>query len=510
MRRSLLLLGISFLGSKLFGLIRDILLARYFGAGNSDPTLNLDVYYAAFRIPDAIYQLLTAGVLSAAFIPLYAERFQKNEADGNLFAQRVLALTGYVLTGVCLVLFIIMPLVVGLLFPHMQLEHRLFTVDVARILIISPIFFGITSVISGINNVHRAFLGYSLAPIIYNGAAIAGVILFHDSLGIAGVAISIIVGAVLQLLIQLPEVFINGFTFVRGVKLWGNDIRELIRLSIPRILTLSIQQVALVLEAVFATALPIGSLTISTYATNIQYVPIGIIGLSASVASFGELSLMKAAGNMEAFRNAIQSRLTMMIFILLPVTIISWLMRYEIVSLLFERGAFTHDHVISTGNVLGVLALGMIPTSCVLFMSRCFFALKNTHTPLRISIVSVVMYLAAAITSIYLLEIKSAMSLGYSVVIMNIFSMMLFYVFLKKELSHDPLDLKELSKALVATVIAFAIAMIIRNNWPIESSKISLIGELTIVTIGAFASHFIVLKITGSRYLKKILTLKNR
>jgi len=286
-----LLLGLSALFSRFLGVARDHLLAKTFGATAGEGIYNLDVYYAAFRIPDLLYNLLIFGAISAAFIPIFT-RYKKEGDLKNAWAfassmLHVMLLGILVIAGAT---YLLAPYLVHLIAGGFGTEDLALTVKLMRVLLISPILFAVSSVIISLQDSFKCFFFRSLSPLFYNCGIIIGILYFGASFGVMGVTCGVIIGAAMQLLVQVPALWQIGFKHVWVLGVTRPDIRKAFTLMIPRVLGLSLNQIGLLVNTLIASFLMTGSITIFYLADNLQSLPLGLIGVSFAITSFATLS----------------------------------------------------------------------------------------------------------------------------------------------------------------------------------------------------------------------------
>ena len=227
-----LVISIAGILSRLLGLFRDRVLASQFGAGDT-----LDIYYAAFRIPDLVYSLLVVGALSAAFIPVFTGLVAKKDEEAAWkLSSGILTLGVIVLAVASLLLAIFAPYVMRIITPGFSEDKMAEIVVFTRIMFLSPLFLGISAVFGGMLVSFKKFLVYSLAPIMYNIGIIIGAVFFVNIFGPIGLAYGVVLGAFLHMLIQYPAVKLSGFNYVIRLKkaVFDKNVQRVVRLMIPR------------------------------------------------------------------------------------------------------------------------------------------------------------------------------------------------------------------------------------------------------------------------------------
>ncbi|KKQ60000.1 MAG: Integral membrane protein MviN [Parcubacteria group bacterium GW2011_GWC1_38_22] len=445
------IISLAGIASRLLGLVRDRILAGQFGAGDT-----LDAYYAAFRIPDLIYNLMIVGALSAAFIPVFTELVSEKEENrawklvSGVMSLQIL-LTGFV----SLVLVIFAPWLMKLVTPGYFGDKMELTVTLTRIMFLSPFLLGISGILGGALVSFKKFLIYSLAPIFYNFGIIIGALFFIKPFGPAGLAWGVVLGALLHLLVQYPSVKFSGFhfkpMFLSAFK--NADVRKVLRLMAPRTLTIAVSQINFTIITIFASTLATGSLAIFNFANNIQSAPLGLFGISFAIAVFPTLSANGAKKNQEKFIHVFSKTLRQILFFVIPLSMFLFVLRAQTVRVLLGTGEFNWDDTILTFQVLGLMALSLFAQSLLPLLTRAFYALQNTKTPLYIAIVSE----AVNIIAVFLL-IKQYNVYGLAVAfsLASLVNMILLMIFLKKSLPN--IDGKNILNSTVRIIIASIIA----------------------------------------------------
>lgn len=372
-----LLLAFSSLISKLLGVIRTNRFADVFGADIAS-----DAYFAAFQIPDFMYNMVILGAISAAFIPMLSEYVTKEKmqdawAYTSNFLNFILAIA-FILSCVT---YIFAPEIIRFLYFGFSPETQQLTIELTRIMLIAPIFFGISGIFGGIQNVYESFFWYSLAPIVYNASIIVGIIFFAPEYGIQGVAYGVVIGAFLHMAIQIPAMYHHGFVWKPIFALGRSDLKETLFLSFPRIFSLAIHQIGLIAEGIIAATLTFGSLTMLRYAQDIQYFPIGIIGFSFAISSFGAMSKLTAQKEYEKLSKLIKTSIDSVLFLVIPASFGLFVLKNEITQALLQFGAFDATATATTASVLGWLCLNLFALSIIPIITRIFYAFKNTLIP---------------------------------------------------------------------------------------------------------------------------------
>lgn len=378
-------------GSQLLALFRDRLLANEFGAGST-----LDIYYAAFRIPDLLFVLLASTLSVYVLIP-FVTKARESEGDDsarNLLSQVfTLFLIAYCLISV--VLFISMPLLSKWLFPGITDQELL--VNLSRILLLQPFLLGISSLFGVITQMGHRFVLYALSPLIYNLGIISGIILFYPLFGLSGLVVGVVVGAFGHMLIQLPMVQSSPLRFRLNFKFYWPEILAILRLSAPRAITLSLGQLVLLVLVGFASLMTAGSVSVFQFAYNLQAVPLSVIGVSYSVAAFPLLAELYAKKQFDLFNHHLATALRHVIFWSVPVIALIIVLRAQVVRVVLGSGAFDWADTRLTAAVLALLSITLLAQVINLLIVRSFYASGHTWLPFFVTLFGSVL---AVITSI--------------------------------------------------------------------------------------------------------------
>ena len=445
------LLVITLILSNLLGMVRD-----HFLAGQVS-TYYLDVYYAAFKIPDLIFNLLILGAVSSVFIPIFTEKISKgNKERAFEIANRLLTATLVFTSVSAVVLYFLMPYLIPLLVPKFNADRMNLTVTISRILMLTPLFFSMSYAVSGILNSYKRFFAYSLAPLIYNMAIIIGAVFVANRFGIIGVAWTVVLGSILHFLIQYPSAKRVGFNF-RFSAFWRDpDLKRIFYLMIPRSIGLGTNQITIIAFTSMASALAAGSIAIYTFADNIQTMPVVVFGTSLATVLFPTLSEKAALENKEQFRGYFMRALKSIILMILPTALLIYLLANQIIRLILGSGKFNIFDTVRATDTLAAFSLAIIFESILSLIIRAFFAQKNTRLPMYASFGSMILSIGLG----YLFSRQYGVpGLALGLVSGNIFSVVyLLYYFNKKYMS---INFKDLLRYIFRVAVAAAFSGLI-------------------------------------------------
>jgi putative peptidoglycan lipid II flippase len=380
-----LILTVAALASRLLGWVRLLVIGSQFGTGRE-----LDAYFAAFRIPDAIFQLVVAGALSAALIPVFSSyRARAQEREAWRLASSVINLVVIALAGLSLLMAIFAPVVVPIVAPGFDAPTTELTVRMTRVMLLSPVLIGIGAVISGILNSYERFTVPALAPLAYNLCIIGAAIFLAPLMGVEGLAVGVAIGSLAHLIIQLPELGKVGQRYDLTIGLSHPGVRKVAWLMGLRMLGLAAGQINFIVSTVLASGLPEGSITALNYAFQLSQLPVGVLGVSVAVALFPTLSRDAALGRLPEIRRAVSGSLRVLIFLAAPLTAALIVLAEPITSVFFQYGLFSERSAERTASVLAFFAIGLVGHIVVHVLSRAFYAMQDTRTPVTWAVIGV-------------------------------------------------------------------------------------------------------------------------
>jgi putative peptidoglycan lipid II flippase len=385
------LLAVFGLTSQILALFRDRLLTSSFGAGET-----LDIYYAAFKIPDFIFVTVASMVSLSVLIPFLVERTADSKEEGKHFIGGIFSFFAISMIAVGAIAYILTPTLLKVLFPGFAGESFNELVVVTRILLFQPILLGASSLFASVVHVYRKFILYAVSPLLYNIGIIIGIIFFYDLFGIAGLAYGVILGALMHLSLQLPFIVKAGYLPKLELRGHFRDVKKIIILSLPRTLALSSNQIALLVLVGMASAMSSGSISVFNLSLNLQSVPLVIIGASYSVAAFPTLARLYNKGNREEFFNQITVAARHIIFWSFPAIALFVVLRAQIVRVILGAGEFTWTDTRLTAAALALFAISLVAQSLVLLFVRGYYAAGRTTKPVLINVFSSVLVIVFA------------------------------------------------------------------------------------------------------------------
>lgn len=378
-----LILGVASLFSAVLGLLRDRLLAGRFGAGDE-----LDIYYAAFRIPDFISMVLIMGSISAAVVPIFSEYLTRNKEEAWRFLSNLFYLILFVLIIVSVLLIIFTPQLMELVAPGFSAEKKDMAVLLTRIMFLSPIILGTSNIISAVLQVFRRFLITSLSPIMYNLGIILGILFFVPKFGLQGLAFGVVLGALLHFLIQISVLFGVGFRPRKIFDFSDQGFKKMVKLTIPRSIGLAAGQINFFVVTAIASTLTAGSIAVFNLAESLSRPLMIISGIAFSTAAFPQLALSFSKEKRERFLSIFSGTFLKILFLVVPLSLILFIFRDFIVELILKVGKFGLADSRLTAACLGMFCLGLFARALSLLTVKSFYALQDTKTPAAVSVIS--------------------------------------------------------------------------------------------------------------------------
>ncbi len=508
-----LIVGISSLVSRLVGLFRERVFTTTFGAGDT-----FDAFVAAFRIPDLIFNLIVIGALSAAFIPLFTAKLvgkQSKSAEAFDFATSVLNLMLLVVAGLSLLYAALAPQLVPLITPGFMGEKLELTIRLSRIMALQPILLSVSFVFSGILNSFKRFTVYALAPILYNLGIIAGVVWLVPMMGVAGLGWGVVLGGALHMIIQLPSTLYVGFRWKPQLVSSRADMRALWIMMLPRVFGLAAQQVNLLVVTLLGSGLLAGSISAFHLANNLQYIPIGIFGIAFAQAAFPTLSEQMARGQTVAFRDTLTKSFRYILFFVVPISAFFFLLRAQIVRVLFGDGAFDWEDTILTFETFKFLIISIFAQATIPLLTRGFYAQHDTKTPVVISVIAMVINVVLAFMLAPVAGVQG-LALAFSIAAMVHLSLLLGAFHWRLGGFNDKEVIVSLSKVVAATLVASVIVQALKYPVAAFVDMARFWGvfvQLVLTSLAGIGTYFLIcwlLKSDELRVLQRLIRRRPR
>ncbi|MEJ0053477.1 MAG: lipid II flippase MurJ [bacterium] len=376
------------LASQALAILRDRAFAHSFGAGQT-----LDLYYAAFKIPDLVFALVASLVSAYVLIPRIAEASGKDARELMSQTATFLLVGGGI---ICAVLALFAPHLLFLLFPGFaDIPERASFILLARILLLQPILLGLSGVVTSVTQVHRRFALFALSPVLYNLGIIFGTVFLYPLYGLPGIGIGVVIGAVAHLAIHLPVVAKAGL-FPRLVMPDWRTIFSVMKDSVPRSLALGAGAATTLALTALAARSGTGGVSVFTLGGNLEAVPLSLIGASYAVAAFPVLSELAGKDDKIQFSAVLSSAARhLMVWSIVTFGLVV-VLRAHLVRAILGTGAFGWDATRLTAAVLAILVVALAAQGLVLLLSRALYAAKQSWSPLTIQVAGGILSLFAA------------------------------------------------------------------------------------------------------------------
>ena len=389
--QSAAIVSLAFVASRVLGLLREVLFAGRFGTGGE-----ASAYAAAFKVPDLLFLVIMAGSFGAAFIPVYAGFLQRGDDErawalatavlnAAALAILVLAAATFVLAG---------PIVRYLVAPGLSPLYQDLTVDLMRLLLLSPILLGLGIAAKGILEAQNAFALPALAPLVYNAAIIGALLVLVPPFGITGLSVGVVIGAGLHFAIQLPGLIRSGLRWRPRLDLHTAGLSDVWRLLVPRVVGQAAFQINFVIVTAFASREGDAGIIALNYAWQLMMLPHGVLALSVSTVIFPTMARLWSEGRADALSQTFERGLRPLLYLTIPAAIGLFAFRVGIVSVIYGWGAFDAASARAVAPPLAWFALGLVFYALVEVLTRTFYAMQDTRTPVIAGVAIIVLNVA--------------------------------------------------------------------------------------------------------------------
>ncbi len=418
------------LASNVLGFARERLLNTYFSADD------LGVYYAAFRLPNLLFELLVMGALSTAFIPVFTHTLVKDRKESAFhLAACMVNISMIAVLILSVILFIFTRQLSYILVPNFSEPERLQMIFFTRIMLIGqliPLILG--NFMTGMLQSFQYFLLPALAPVVYNLGIIAGIVFLTPLYGLSGAVFGVVIGAALFLFIQLPLVWQIGYRHKPGIDFKNREVKEMVRLMLPRTFGLAVSQIDTTVDLILASFLGTRFITIFYYAQRLQQFPISLFGATFAQAALPIFSIEAAKDDLTQFKKMILASLHQTLFFVLPVSTMLIILRIPVVRLVYGAAKFDWDATLATGQTMSLFAISIFAQCIVQLFARAFYALHDTKTPVAVGAVAVVINTILSLLFVSMLDLP-VWSLAISTTVANFFNAALLMFFLNRKVA---------------------------------------------------------------------------
>lgn len=393
--------GLATMLSRIFGFIRDMVVAGIFGAG-----LVTDAFFVAFRIPNLLRRLLAEGSLTVSFVPVFTEYLKQRSREEALeLANVVFTALSIVLVIVSIAGVVFSPLIVTIMAPGFlkNPEQYELTVLLTRFMFPYIFFISLVALCMGILNSLRHFAAPALSPVVLNISMILAALLLGDLFAepIYALAVGVLIGGVLQLAMQWPFLIRMGVRLKPDFHFRHPGLKRIGLLMMPAAFGAAIYQINVLIGTILASLLPKGSVSYLYYADRIVELPLGVFAIAVGTAALPSFSDQVARGEFDDFKKTISFSLRLILFITIPATVALLALRIPILSVLFQRGAFDAAATMQTADALLYYTLGLWAFSVIRIIVSAFYSLQDTRVPMKAAIVALIVNVVLSVVLMY-------------------------------------------------------------------------------------------------------------
>ncbi|MCO6523745.1 MAG: murein biosynthesis integral membrane protein MurJ [Candidatus Schmidhempelia sp.] len=494
--------------SRILGFIRDAIIARYFGAG-----MATDAFFVAFKLPNLLRRIFAEGAFSQAFVPILAEyKTQQGEEATKTFIAYVSGLLTLILALVTAVGVIAAPIIIYITAPGFTEHMEKFDLAVAMLRITFPYIFliSLASLAGAILNTWNRFSVPAFAPTLLNISMIGFTLLaspyFHPP--VLALAISVLVGGVLQLLYQLPYLRQIGMLVLPRINFRDKGVWRVIKQMGPALLGVSVGQISLIINTIFASFLISGSVSWMYYADRLMEFPAGVLGVALGTILLPSLSRCISNGDHQQYTQLLDWGLRLCILLAFPATVALGLISHPLIATLFEYGEFTLTDTLMTQQALVAYSFGLLGLILIKVLAPAFYARQDIKTPVKIAIITLI--LTQVMNLMFIGPLKHA-GLSLSIGLAACFNAGLLFWQLRKQALYQPqpgwwIFLVKVTIAVISMSVALWFTMHSLPEWS-TGSMLSRLGRLLILVIAGIITYFSTLYLFGfklSHFVKRI------
>ena len=488
------LIGVATFSSRILGFVRDIILARLFGAG-----MVADAFFVAYRIPNMLRELFAEGSMSAAFIPVFTETLsQKGRDEARRLASATFTLLLITVSLITVLAILLAPWIVRVIAPGFMDEAGKFNLTVVLSQLMFPflLFISLGALAMGMLNSLRSFAAPAFSPVLFNVVIILCALWLSPALTepIFGVAIGVTLGGLAQFLVQLPSLRNKGMLPSLTLDLFTPGVKRIGWLLLPSIVGLSVVQVNILVSTILATYLPEGSQSFLFYGMRMVLFPLGIFGVALGTAILPAMAHLTAQGNMDEMKKTLSFGLRLVSFVIIPSMVGLMVLRVPIVKLFFEHGEFTAAATVGVAGAIFFYSIGLPAFAGIRIVVAAFYSLQDTRTPVRIAVAAMV---ANVILSLTLMGPMLHHGLALATALSAILNVSLLIFILNRRLSGIdwPAILRSLRNTVLATIPVGIIAWYVSSLeiWIYPSDlavrAVWLLGGIAIAVLAYILTH---------------------
>jgi putative peptidoglycan lipid II flippase len=494
------IVGFATLLSRIFGFIRDMVVAAFFGAG-----MATDAFFVAFRIPNLLRRILAEGDLTMSFVPVFTEYLKKRSREEAVdLADRVFTLLAIILTFVTVAGIVFSPVIVTLIAPGFTAEPVKFglTVFLNRFMFPYIFFISLVALAMGILNSLRHFAAPALAPVVLNLSMIGATLLFKDYFEepIIALAIGVVIGGFMQLAMQIPVLVRKGVQLRFNFHFSHPGIRRIGMLMLPAFVGSAVYQLNIFISILLASYLPEGSVSYLYYADRIVELPLGIFGIAVGTATLPSFSEHAAREDYEKLKKMISFSLRLILFVTIPAMAAIIVLRVPIISVLFQRGEFDISSTLLTSQALLYYAVGLWAFSGIRVTVSAFYSLQDSRTPVKVAVVAL---LVNVLMSMLLMVHLRHGGLALAVSISSAVNIVLLHLMLSRKIGrilerdfYLSLGRTILASAIMAAIVYGVVYFMGWNAAGPFSERFLILSVAIAAGLAAFAAASFLLKST--------------
>lgn len=440
--------------SRILGLVRGTLIAYYFGASSLT-----DAYFSAFKVTNFFRQLLGEGALGNTFIPIYNERIEKiGEEKSKQLIFSILNLLFIFSTIISLIMFIFSKQIIGGIVNGFSPETQKLATKLLQVMSIYFVFISLSGMISAILNNFKKFIIPASTSIFFNLAIIIMAKYYSKTVGVNALAYGVVIGGILQFVVVLPQFFKIVKTYSFRIDFKDEYLKKIFIMMLPMLLGIVARQVNSIVDQMFASHLESGGVSALENATRLYLLPVGVFGISISTVVFPTLAKATAQNNFELVKNSLIKGLNILLFLIVPSTIVLTFYAKDVVKLTLSYGKFGEKAVFMTSGALIFYSLGLYFYTAIHLMTRAFYSMKDTKLPVRFSIISICVNI---ILNFALIKSMKYNGLALSTSIAGgVNFLLLLFVFKKKYINFS---LKQVFTFFVKVILAGILALLVSN-----------------------------------------------
>ncbi len=490
---SAMILSFMIIISRVFGFARYRILASYFSKDQ------LDIFFASFRIPDLVFEILITGAITSSLIPIYI-RFSKDEKErAGIMSSIFNSILIILIIAICILL-PLMPIIVPAITPGFHGEKLRLIILFSQLLLVGQLpFLVLGNFFTGMAQAKKQFLVTAIPPIIYNISIIIATLFFASTLGLYAPILGVVAGAVLFTLVQLPAV-VDELKDYRLRIIPHQGVKEFFRMMGPRLLTIMVSQIDATIDLTLTTLLGSGAYTIFYFAQHLQLLPVSVIGMSFGQASLPYLSEMIESRKKEDFSRIITESLLNVLFLTTPIAVYFIFARTPLVRMFFGGERFDWEATVQTAFLLSYFALSIPLHSIYYLLTRCFYALLDSKTPFIASIIGVVVNTALSLVAILVLHMP-VWSLGISFSLSMALQVGILFILLQKKAQFNiAIFMLSFGKIIMAAIVSAPVPYVLiklMDNLLLDTTRtiniffLLVVSVLTYFLLYLFVSWFI-------------------